>query len=82
VNPFRKMRCRECRGTGYAEPAPCFTFGNDCPVCHGSGWLLPSITCPRCNAVSYNMNDVEYGYCARCHDWTTPREPHTQGDAP
>ena len=42
TNPFHKTRCRECRGTGYAEPAPCFTFGNDCPVCHGSGWLLPS----------------------------------------
>lgn len=38
--PFDKpIRCEECRGTGYAEPAPGFTFGNDCPVCRGDGWL-------------------------------------------
>jgi DnaJ-class molecular chaperone len=34
-----KMRCIECRGTGYAEPAAGFTFGNNCPVCKGEGWL-------------------------------------------
>lgn len=34
-------RCCECRGTGYAEAAPGFSFGNDCPVCKGEGWLDP-----------------------------------------
>lgn len=39
-----KTRCLECNGTGYAEqPVPTFTFGNDCPVCRGNGWLnIPS----------------------------------------
>lgn len=27
----------------------------------------PSITCPRCGATSYNLNDVRERYCARCH---------------
>jgi hypothetical protein len=27
----------------------------------------PSIKCPRCGAVSYNPNDVEYRYCGWCH---------------
>ncbi len=35
----RQTRCKECNGTGYAEPAPGFTFGNDCLVCKGDGWL-------------------------------------------
>ena len=35
----KPIGCEECRGTGYAEPAPGFTFGNDCPVCRGKGWL-------------------------------------------
>jgi ribosomal protein S27AE len=30
----------------------------------------PSITCPRCGATSYNPNDIQQGYCGRCHDWT------------
>lgn len=29
-----------------------------------------SITCPRCGRTSYNPNDVTYGYCGNCHDWT------------
>lgn len=37
-----RVRCEECRGTGYAEPALSFTFRNDCPVCSGEGWLSPT----------------------------------------
>ena len=29
-----------------------------------------TFTCPRCGAVSYNPNDIEAGYCGRCHWWT------------
>lgn len=30
-----------------------------------------SITCPDCGSVSFNPNDVEQGYCGRCHWWTS-----------
>lgn len=30
----------------------------------------PSYTCPVCRSVSYNPNDVEQGYCGKCHDFT------------
>lgn len=26
--------------------------------------------CPRCFKVSNNPQDVEHGYCGRCHEWT------------
>lgn len=32
-----------------------------------------SLTCPRCGMTSYHPDDVEQGYCGRCHDWTVPR---------
>lgn len=35
---------------------------------------VPHFTCPRCGAVSYNRNDIEQGYCGRCHDWTGTTE--------
>lgn len=28
---------------------------------------VPSFTCPRCQAVSYNPNDISERYCGRCH---------------
>ena len=28
---------------------------------------LPSITCPRCGATSYNRHDIEQEYCGSCH---------------
>lgn len=31
---------------------------------------VPSFTCPVCQAVSYNPDDIKVGYCGRCHDWT------------
>lgn len=34
-----------------------------------------SFTCPRCGATSHNPNDVEAGYCGRCHDWTGSAGP-------
>jgi hypothetical protein len=34
--------------------------------------LPPHFDCPRCGARSYNPNDIEHGYCGRCHDWTRP----------
>lgn len=33
---------------------------------------LPSFTCPRCGAVSFNPNDMANRYCGRCHDFTAP----------
>lgn len=30
----------------------------------------PSITCPLCGFTSYNLNDVEEGYCGNCHLYT------------
>jgi ribosomal protein S27AE len=27
----------------------------------------PSFVCPRCAAVSYNLNDIRERYCGRCH---------------
>lgn len=30
----------------------------------------PSFTCPVCGATSYHPQDVEHGYCGRCHDYT------------
>ena len=29
-----------------------------------------SFTCPRCGAVSHHPEDVQEGYCGRCHDST------------
>jgi hypothetical protein len=29
----------------------------------------PSIACPRCGRVSYNMNDVVQRYCGACHEF-------------
>lgn len=31
--------------------------------------MSESYTCPHCGAVSYNPNDLRYGYCGRCHRW-------------
>lgn len=33
------------------------------------GPALPFV-CPLCGAESWNPNDLEHGYCARCGDWT------------
>ena len=33
----------------------------------------PSITCPECDATSYNPNDVREGYCGNCHQYTSHR---------
>lgn len=27
-------------------------------------------TCPKCFATSFNPNDLEEGYCGRCHEFT------------
>ncbi len=32
----------------------------------------PSFTCPQCQSVSFNPNDIIEGYCGRCHAWTDP----------
>lgn len=34
-----------------------------------------SITCPVCHMVSYNPNDIEWGYCGNCHAYTSPVNP-------
>lgn len=30
----------------------------------------PSFTCPKCGATSYSINDVRFGYCGNCHEFT------------
>lgn len=30
----------------------------------------PSFVCPQCRARSFHPQDVENGYCGRCHDFT------------
>lgn len=30
----------------------------------------PSITCPKCSMTSYNPNDIAWGYCGNCHEYT------------
>jgi hypothetical protein len=36
----------------------------------------PSFLCPRCGMRSYNPNDIRWGYCGACHDYTgDPTEP-------
>jgi hypothetical protein len=30
----------------------------------------PSFTCPECGATSWHPQDVQYGYCGRCHAFT------------
>lgn len=29
----------------------------------------PSICCPRCRMVSFNLNDMERRYCGNCHEF-------------
>lgn len=29
----------------------------------------PSIECPACHRVSYNINDIRERYCGHCHNW-------------
>jgi hypothetical protein len=36
---------------------------------------MSEFTCPRCGATSHNPNDVEEGYCGRCHAWTRDEQP-------
>lgn len=33
-----------------------------------------SITCPECGKTSHNPNDVKYGYCDNCHEYTSVPE--------
>jgi hypothetical protein len=37
--------------------------------------LPASIECPVCHSVSFHPEDVRNGYCAYCHDFTTPTKP-------
>jgi hypothetical protein len=41
---------------------------------HASAADPPSFTCPRCGARSFHPEDVRFGYCGRCHDWTVRDE--------
>jgi ribosomal protein S27AE len=34
----------------------------------------PTFTCPVCGMVSHNPNDLRYGYCGNCHDYTQPSQ--------
>lgn len=33
----------------------------------------PCFSCPKCHRVSYNVSDIQYRYCAYCHDYTRSR---------
>jgi hypothetical protein len=35
----------------------------------------PSITCPKCGMTSYHPEDIRYGYCGACSDYTQPTDP-------
>jgi len=37
---------------------------------HASDSGEPHYLCPFCGAVSYNENDIENGYCGRCHEYS------------
>jgi hypothetical protein len=39
------------------------------------GVNLESIMCPVCHVTSYLPNDIEWGYCAKCHAYTSPVNP-------
>jgi len=41
-----------------------WTVNSQCVICDREA---PSITCPRCGSVSYNLHDIEERYCGRCH---------------
>lgn len=32
--------------------------------------VVESFECPKCGAVSYHPEDVRFGYCGRCHEFT------------
>lgn len=34
------------------------------------GGVDMSITCPQCNRTSHHPEDVKYGYCGACHEFT------------
>lgn len=36
----------------------------------GGRYSQPKFVCPRCGTVSYLPEDIEHGYCGKCHDWT------------
>lgn len=38
--------------------------------------MTASYECPKCHRVSHNPNDVRYGYCGSCHEFT--EEGHDQ----
>ena len=77
--PLVGMRCPKC---GIAPDMQSTEFW---PVAK-----QPSITCPICNRMSYNENDIEHGYCGYCHAFTAtkavvpavPTEVEWQWDSP
>lgn len=36
--------------------------------------MEPSIICPQCWRESFNVTDIQNGYCGACHDFTAPPE--------
>ena len=53
-------RCKACGATQERNTIRCEQCGK--PL------VFPaSFTCPRCKAVSYNLNDIINRYCGRCH---------------
>ena len=41
----------------------------------------PSVTCPDCRMRSYHPDDIKWGYCGRCHAFTSAGTVH-QVNAP
>lgn len=40
---------------------------------------IDAFACPRCDAVSYNPNDLAYRYCGACHSFAPATEPAPKG---
>jgi len=66
--------------SGCSKPAPrewCWSgLQRGCPMGMPPRYTdPPSITCPVCGMTSYNLTDIEMGYCGNCHGYTSPVDP-------
>jgi hypothetical protein len=48
--------------------------------------MTEPFVCPRCGAISHHLKDREYGYCGRCHAFTSSdrrmtEEPRDRGSS-
>lgn len=63
-----KAKCAAC---GAEQP-----YGRMvCDVCGEPKVFPTSFVCPRCNAESFNLNDILERYCGRCHKFADDPAP-------